>query len=92
MPIKSRIDVGADPEQFKRSLALLQRYQTALKELYGASALKAPYVRDAADAGGDLVKFIDPRSCRAVTDRVRDGCGQSPSCVSRSRWGCDADP
>ena len=59
MPIKSRIDVGADPEQFKRSLATFQKYQAALKEQHGVYVLQAPYVKAAADAGGQVASFLD---------------------------------
>jgi hypothetical protein len=59
VPIKTRIDVGVDADRFKQSFALLRRYQKALKEMYGAAALKAPYVRAAANVGDNLAKFVD---------------------------------
>jgi hypothetical protein len=59
MPIRTKIAVEVDAEKFKASFATFQKYQAALKELYGSDALKAPFVKAAASAGGDLLKFID---------------------------------
>ena len=58
MPIKSRIEVAADPEAIKASVALLDRYQAALKKQYGAAALRAPYVKDAVSAARDATEHI----------------------------------
>ena len=59
MPIKSKIDVASDPAALKESLALLVKYQTALKSLYGSDALRAPYIKAASAAGDEVSKFID---------------------------------
>jgi hypothetical protein len=59
VPIRTKIAVEVDAEKFKASFATFQKYQAALKELYGSDALKAPFVKAAASAGGDLLKFID---------------------------------
>ena len=59
MPIRTKIDVGADPEKFKQLFAEFQKYQAAVKEQYGAYVLQAPYVKAAAEAGGHVEKFLD---------------------------------
>jgi hypothetical protein len=59
VPIKTKIEVNADVGKAKESLALLEKYRTALKGQYGPDALKAPYVHAASAAGQDLSKFID---------------------------------
>jgi hypothetical protein len=59
VPIKTRIDVGADAAQIKASLAEFEKYRAALAQMYGGAALKAPHIAAASAAGGDLLKFID---------------------------------
>jgi hypothetical protein len=59
MPIKTRIDVGADAAQIKASLAEFEKYRAALAQMYGGAVLKAPHIAAASSAGGDLLKFID---------------------------------
>jgi hypothetical protein len=59
VPIKTRIDVESDSDKIMASLAEFEKYRTALSQMYGDAALKAPYVQAASTAGGDLLKFID---------------------------------
>lgn len=59
MPIKSRIDIGVDSDKFKQSFNLFQKYQSALKEQYGAYVNHAPHIKAAAEVGGQVAKFLD---------------------------------
>jgi hypothetical protein len=62
MPIKTKIEVGADSAKIKESLATFEKYKNALEKMYGGSVLKAPHIQAASAAGGDLLKFIDLES------------------------------
>jgi hypothetical protein len=59
MPIKTKISVAADSEQIKRTLAEFEKYRTALAQMYGDAALKAPHIATASAAGAAVMKFID---------------------------------
>jgi hypothetical protein len=59
VPIKTTITADVDVEKFKQSYALLQRYQTALKELYGSNVSKAPHIKAVSVASADVLKFLD---------------------------------
>ena len=58
MPIKSCIEVAADPEAIKASVALLDRYQAALKKLYGAAVADAPYIKAAVTSARDVTEHL----------------------------------
>jgi hypothetical protein len=76
MPIKSKIDIGADHAKFKQSFDLFHKYQAALKEQYGASVLQAPYIQAVSAAGEDLSKFVNSLSQAARSQTLFDAAAQ----------------
>jgi hypothetical protein len=69
MPIKTRIDVGADTDKFRQSYASFEKYRTALKALYGEQVERAPFIKAASDAGGQVLRFIDlDKAARSQTN------------------------
>jgi hypothetical protein len=69
MPIRTKIAVEADSEKFKASFATFEKYRTALKQLYGEQVERAPFIKAASDAGGQVLKFIDlDKAARSQTN------------------------
>jgi hypothetical protein len=69
MPIRTKIAVEADAEKFKASYAAFEKYRTALKQLYGEQVERAPFIKAASDAGGQVLKFIDlDKAARSQTN------------------------
>ena len=74
MPIKTTITADADPTALKASLALLDKYQAALKALYGRDVLKAPHIAAVSTAARDIAAFMKSheaaaKSASATQDR-----------------------
>jgi hypothetical protein len=59
LPIKTSITADANPEALKASLALLDKYASALAKLYGPSARRAPYIQAATTAGREAKQAAD---------------------------------
>jgi hypothetical protein len=69
VPIRTRVTVEADSEKFRASYAAFEKYRTALKQLYGEQVERAPFIKAASDAGGQLLKFIDlDKAARSQTN------------------------
>ncbi len=58
MPIRSSISTEARPEALKASLALIDKYQAALKKQYGDYVAFAPYIKAASGATADMAKYL----------------------------------
>ena len=58
MPVKTKVTAEADPEALKASVALLDRYQAALKKLYGAAVADAPYIKAAVTSARDVTEHL----------------------------------
>src|ERR1700749_12471 len=70
MPIKTKIDVDANPESLKASVALFEKYQAALKKQWGDSVANAPYIKAASEAAKGATKFLkqEESAAKAATD------------------------
>ena len=90
MPIKTTITADADPTALKASLALLDKYQAALKALYGRDVLKAPHIAAVSTAARDIFTFMKNHEAAAELSVRHAGSIRKIRAARREtlRWPC----